>query len=96
MLIKKFTTGWNNSVYLGEFDSNYDHIIKTILDFSVDYAYFSLNFNIILIEPSQNFTLNETNFFVGYIYNSNVNQTFNNYQKMGISIIKNGEIIKNK
>jgi hypothetical protein len=63
--INKFTSGWNNSVYLGEFDTNYDHIIHRLMDFSIDYAFFEINFNILLIEPTINFTLNESNFNPG-------------------------------
>jgi hypothetical protein len=61
--ISKFTSGWNTSVYLGEFDSKYDYLISRRMNLDVDdYAFFELSFNILLIEPTNNKSLTEENF----------------------------------
>lgn len=49
--LNKNTFGWNNSIYAGEYDSNFDYSFSYIFDPIDSVDSFELSFNMLLIEP---------------------------------------------
>ena len=49
--INRNTIGWNNSIYVGEYDSNYDYSFTHRFDPIDSVDMFELSFNLLLIEP---------------------------------------------
>jgi hypothetical protein len=49
--INNYTKGWNNSIYLGEYDSNSDYAFSYVFDPVDSVDMYEVSFNLLLIEP---------------------------------------------